>query len=83
MRAQQRYTYLGLIIVLAMGFIVAWIVWTAFYLDAPITHELPEHVALRMQCEARDGLLAFSKGAQGTDVACYQGHKKLWLVRLK
>lgn len=82
-RAQQRYSWLGMLIAVTMGVAVGWMIW-----DVTVGHKevrrqgSAEYEALRMQCENVGGLLATADGPQGTDVSCYDGEKKLWWVRL-
>ena len=82
--AQQRYTYLGLLIVLAMGLIAAWLI-SELFTEPEIS---PRRVrynaieeALRMQCSERDGQLSIGSGPEGTYIACHQGQKQIWFVR--
>lgn len=79
---KQRYTYLGLIIVILMGWIAAFLIYEAFVPTRYVQPESAEFKALRLQCENVDGLLSVASGPEGTDVSCYQGKKKVWWVRL-
>ena len=79
----QRYTYLGLAIVLAMGLIAAWLIWAAFYLRDVPRYERPEIDALRMQCERKNGVFSIASDMPHTWIECYdQNLKKMWGVRL-
>ena len=79
---KQRYTFFGLLIVIAMGWTAAWLIWEAF---TPHPYERPESAefaALRVQCKNIDGMIASANGPEGTYVTCYQGKRKAWWVKL-
>ena len=80
MRVHQRYSYLGLSIVFAMGAIVTWLICGLFFFEQPVKIHNLSVEALEMQCHERDGMVAVADGAYGTDVSCYQGKKKIWRV---
>lgn len=81
---KQRYTYLGLLIVLAMALIAAWLV-TELFTKPKASERRARYTtieeALRMQCAERDGQLAIGNGPQGTYISCHQGQRQIWMVR--
>ena len=78
--AQQRYSYVGIVIIVLM--IIAILYLLFHHEEIPHPKSSDEEIALRMQCHDRHGLLAISKGPLGEWIACYQGRKKIWGVKL-
>jgi len=80
--SHQRYSYLGLIIAIAILIATVAMIVDAFDMpDELVPHPSLEEVALQMQCDARHGTLAVAHGERMW-VECWQGRKKIWGVRL-
>ena len=79
--SHQRYSYLGLIIALAILIATVALIVDAFDMPAELVpHPSLEEVALEMQCDERGGTLAVTN-AERMWVECWKG-KRLWGVRL-
>jgi hypothetical protein len=48
----------------------------------PETTLTDAEIALHMQCHDKRGLTAYARDGKRTYVSCYQGKKRIWIVKL-